>query len=173
MAEKSFHVEVVSADSSLYSGEATFVIAQTTVGELGVLANHEPLLGQLVPGGFVVIVEENGNRRAAAVEGGFLSVTGEAVTVLAESADWADDVDVNAEKTALDEAEPDSPEYHRAHARLTAAQHLSQPAQTGPHPWPGRTTGGKAHEDATTRSRNRGGSPGPRPGGLRRQRRHR
>ena len=102
------------------------MIAQTTVGELGVLANHEPLLGQLVPGGFVVIVEENGNRRAAAVEGGFLSVTGEAVTVLAESADWADDVDVNAEKTALDEAEPDSPEYHRAHARLTAAQHLSR-----------------------------------------------
>ncbi|MBD0863689.1 F0F1 ATP synthase subunit epsilon [Gordonia sp. zg691] len=126
MAEKSFHVEVVSADRNLYSGEATFLIAQTTVGELGVLANHEPLLGQLVPGGFVVIVEENGNRRAAAVEGGFLSVTGEAVTVLAESAEWADDVDVNAEKTALDEAEPDSPEYHRAHARLTAAQHLSK-----------------------------------------------
>ncbi|ATD70438.1 MULTISPECIES: F0F1 ATP synthase subunit epsilon [Gordonia] len=126
MAEKSFHVEVVSADSSLYSGEATFLIAQTTVGELGVLANHEPLLGQLVPGGYVVIVEENGNRRAAAVEGGFLSVTGETVTVLAESADWADDVDINAEKTALERAEADSPEYHRAHARLTAAQQLSK-----------------------------------------------
>ena len=56
MAEKSFKMELVSADAELYSGDATFVIAQTTVGELGVLAGHEPLLGQLVPGGFVVIV---------------------------------------------------------------------------------------------------------------------
>ena len=45
MADKAFHVEVVSADAELYSGEATFVIARTTVGELGVMANHEPLLG--------------------------------------------------------------------------------------------------------------------------------
>ena len=110
MADKSFHVEVVSADRELYSGEATFVIAQTTVGELGVLANHEPLLGQLVPGGFVVIVEESGDRRAAAVEGGFLSVTGESVTILAEAADWADDVDVASERQTLDSAEPGTDE---------------------------------------------------------------
>lgn len=126
MADKSFHVEVVSADRELYSGEATFVIAQTTVGELGVLANHEPLLGQLVPGGFVVIVEESGDRRAAAVEGGFLSVTGESVTILAEAADWADDVDVASERQALDSAEPGTDEYNRAHARLAAAEHLSK-----------------------------------------------
>ncbi|MCH5644334.1 MULTISPECIES: F0F1 ATP synthase subunit epsilon [unclassified Gordonia (in: high G+C Gram-positive bacteria)] len=126
MADKSFHVEVVSADQELYSGEATFVIAQTTVGELGVLAGHEPLLGQLVPGGFVVIVEESGTRKAASVEGGFLSITGESVTILAEAADWADDVDEASERQALESAEPGSPEYNHAHARLTAAQHLSK-----------------------------------------------
>ncbi|KNA89372.1 F0F1 ATP synthase subunit epsilon [Gordonia sp. w5E2] len=125
MAEKSFHVEVVSADAELYSGEATFVIAQTTVGEMGVLANHEPLLGQLVPGGFVVIVEESGTRKAAAVEGGFISVTGESVTILAEAAEWADGVDINAEKSALESAEPDTPEYNRAHARLRAAEQIA------------------------------------------------
>lgn len=126
MAEKSFHVEVVSTDSELYSGPATFVIAQTTVGELGVLAGHEPLLGQLVPGGFVVIVEESGERKAAAIEGGFLSVTGEAVTILAESAQWADGVDITAQKAALDAAEPGSDEYNHAHALLTAAEHLTK-----------------------------------------------
>ena len=125
MAEKSFHVEVVSADAELYSGEATFVIAQTTVGEMGVLANHEPLLGQLVPGGFVVIVEESGTRKAAAVEGGFISVTGESVTILAEAAEWAYGVDVNAEKSALESAEPGTPEYNRAHARLRAAEQIA------------------------------------------------
>ena len=102
------------------------MIAQTTVGELGVLANHEPLLGQLVPGGFVVIVEESGDRRAAAVEGGFLSVTGESVTILAEAADWADDADVASERQTLDSAEPGTDEYNRAHARLAAAEHLSK-----------------------------------------------
>lgn len=126
MADKSFHVEVVSADAELYSGEATFVIAQTTVGELGVLANHQPLLGELVPGGFVVIVEEGGERKAAAIEGGFLSVTGESVTVLAESAEWADGVDVAAQKATLESAEPGSEEYNHAHALLAAAERLGK-----------------------------------------------
>ncbi|GAC70681.1 F0F1 ATP synthase subunit epsilon [Gordonia soli] len=126
MADKSFHVEVVSADSKLYSGDATFLIAQTTVGELGVLAGHEPLLGQLVPGGFVVIDEEGGKRLAAAVQGGFLSVTGETVTVLAESAQWADDVDVATERTNLENADEGSDEYNRAHSRIVAAEHLTK-----------------------------------------------
>ncbi len=126
MAEKTFHVEVVAADEELYSGMATFVIAQTTVGELGVLANHEPLLGQLVPGGFVVIVAEDGTRRAAAVQGGFLSVTGESVTVLAEAAQWAEGIDPAAEKAAMDVADPGSDEYNRAHSRLVAAEHAGK-----------------------------------------------
>lgn len=126
MAEKSFKMELVSADAELYSGDATFVIAQTTVGELGVLAGHEPLLGQLVPGGFVVIVEDDGTRKAAAVEGGFLSVTGESVTVLAESAEWADDVDLAAERSALEAAEPGTEEYNHAHARVRAAEQLAK-----------------------------------------------
>ena len=125
MADKAFHVEVVSADAELYSGEATFVIARTTVGELGVMANHEPLLGQLVPGGYVVIVEESGERMAAAIEGGFLSITGQSVTILAESAEWADDVDVAAERSALESAEPGSDEYNHAQARLSAAEQLA------------------------------------------------
>ncbi|MGC5248011.1 F0F1 ATP synthase subunit epsilon [Gordonia sp. DT219] len=124
MADKSFHVEVVSADAELYSGEATFVIARTTVGELGVMANHEPLLGQLVPGGYVVIVEENGERKAAAIEGGFLSTTGQSVTILAESAEWADGVDITAERSILDSAEPGTDEYNHAQARLSAAEQL-------------------------------------------------
>ncbi|WAC54914.1 F0F1 ATP synthase subunit epsilon [Gordonia sp. SL306] len=126
MADKSFHVEVVAADEKLYSGEATFVIAQTTSGELGVLANHEPLLGQLVPGGFVVIAEESGKRLSAAVQGGFLSVTGESVTILAESAQWADDIDAAAERSALESAEPGTEEYNRAHSRLAAAEHAAK-----------------------------------------------
>ncbi|PYE12649.1 F-type H+-transporting ATPase subunit epsilon [Williamsia limnetica] len=126
MADTAFHVEVVAVDSELYSGEATFVIAQTTEGELGLLANHEPLLGQLIQGGFVLIEEEGGSRKVAAVQGGFLSVTGESVTILAESAEWADDLDRTTEEEALDLAEEGSDEYLRAQSRLRALDELGQ-----------------------------------------------
>lgn len=126
MAENGFHVEVVAVDSELYSGDATFVIAQTTEGELGLLANHEPLLGQLIQGGFVLIEEVGGTRKVAAVQGGFLSVTGESVTVLAESAEWADNVDRTAEEERLDLAEEGSDEYLRAQSRLRALDELGQ-----------------------------------------------
>lgn len=126
MADTAFHVEVVAVDSKLYSGEATFVIAQTTEGELGLLAKHEPLLGQLIQGGFVMIEEEGGARKVAAVQGGFLSVTGESVTILAESADWADDLDRTTEEEALDLAEEGSDEYLRAQSRLRALDELGQ-----------------------------------------------
>lgn len=126
MAENGFHVEVVAVDSELYSGDATFVIAQTTEGELGLLANHEPLLGQLIQGGFVLIEEVGGTRKVAAVQGGFLSVTGESVTVLAESAEWADNVDRTAEEERLDLAEEGSEEYLRAQSRLRALDELGQ-----------------------------------------------
>lgn len=126
MAENGFHVEVVAVDSELYSGDATFVIAQTTEGELGVLANHEPLLGQLIQGGFVLIEEVGGSRKVAAVQGGFLSVTGESVTILAESAEWADDIDRATEEEQLDLAEEGSDEYLRALSRLRALDELGQ-----------------------------------------------
>lgn len=122
MADNAYHVEVVSADRELYSGKATFVIAQTTVGELGVLAHHEPLLGELVEGGVVVIVEESGNRKALAVQGGFLSVTGESLTVLAEAAQWADEIDLEAEKIALESSEENTAEHRVAQARIRAVE---------------------------------------------------
>lgn len=122
MADNAYHVEVVAADRELYSGMATFVIAQTTVGELGVLANHEPLLGELVEGGIVVIVEETGDRKALAVQGGFLSVTGDSLTVLAEAAQWADEIDLDAEKIALETSEENSSEHLVAQARIRAVE---------------------------------------------------
>jgi len=125
MADASFQVEVVAVEERIYSGEATFVIAQTTEGELGVLHNHEPLLGQLVENGFVVIDQTDGVRKVAAVQGGFLSVTGESVTVLAESAEWARDVDVDAEKAILESAEEGSDEYLHAESRLRAVEQLN------------------------------------------------
>ena len=58
------------------------------------------------------------------MQGGFLSVTGETVTVLAESAEWADEVDADAERSVLESEEEGSERYIRAQSRLRAVEEL-------------------------------------------------
>ncbi len=125
MADTAFQVEVVSVEERLWSGEATFVIAQTTEGELGVLAHHEPLFGQLTTGGAVAIDTVGGERLAAAIRGGFLSVTGEKVTVLADGAEWAASLDEAEVRRSLEAATEGSDEQATAQGRLRAIEFLA------------------------------------------------
>lgn len=113
-------VELVAVERRLWSGRATMVIAQTTEGELGVLAGHEPLLGQLVEGGVVKIRTVDDETVVAAVHGGFLSVTGDGVSILAESAELADEIDVEQARAEVAAAE-DADARARAEARVRAA----------------------------------------------------
>lgn len=80
------HVELVAVEEKVWSGEAEMVVARTTEGELGVLPGHAPLLGQLAEPGRVRIKVAGGEQLTYEVAGGFLSVSNEGVTVLAESA---------------------------------------------------------------------------------------
>ena len=124
MADTAFQVEVVSVEERLWSGEATFVIAQTTEGEIGILPGHEPLLGQLKDNGVVTIRPTDGERLVAAVQGGFLSVVGDKVTILADFAIFADEVDTaDAESHLNDE---DSVVKARSEAELAAVRRKSQ-----------------------------------------------
>jgi F-type H+-transporting ATPase subunit epsilon len=84
-----FRVEIVSVESSVWAGEAEMVVARTTEGELAVLAGHAPLLGQLKEPSRVRIRTAEGGEQAWDIAGGFLSVTEDGVTVLAESAEAA------------------------------------------------------------------------------------
>lgn len=79
-------VDLVAVESKIWSGEAAMVVARTTEGELGIQPGHTPLLGQLAESGQVRIKLASGEELAYDVAGGFLSVTGERVTVLAEDA---------------------------------------------------------------------------------------
>jgi len=98
------HVELVSVERLLWSGDATMVIARTTEGELGVLPGHAPLLGELAPGGIVRIQQEGGEELVFAVHGGFLSVTEDGISVLAELAERSDEIDVGRAEQALERA---------------------------------------------------------------------
>jgi F-type H+-transporting ATPase subunit epsilon len=77
-------VELVAVEEKIWSGTADMVVARTTEGELGVLPGHAPLLG-LLKEPSQVRIKSDGGEQAYEVSGGFLSVTGEGVTILAES----------------------------------------------------------------------------------------
>lgn len=121
-------VELVAVERKIWSGEARMVIARTTEGELGVLPGHAPLLGELAPGGVVTIRVEGGDDVVAAAHGGFLSVSERGVSILAETAELADEIDVERAREALrrsEEAGSDDEDAlqagRRAQSRLRAA----------------------------------------------------
>jgi F-type H+-transporting ATPase subunit epsilon len=79
-------VEVVSPEKRVWSGEAKMVSARTLEGDIGVLPNHAPLLGVLVDG-TVSIEAVDGTREEFKINGGFLSVSNNRVSILGQSAD--------------------------------------------------------------------------------------
>jgi len=83
------HVDLVAVEEAVWSGEADIVIAKTVEGELGILHGHMPLLGQLAEPSQVRIRQSGGDSLTFDVTGGFLSVTADGVTVLAESCEPA------------------------------------------------------------------------------------
>ncbi len=120
------HVELVSVERKLWSGDANAVFARTPDGEIGILPGHQPLLAELSAGWFVRIDREGESELRVAVDGGFLSVREDGVSVLAEVAQNAEDVDVAEARELLERSQnDDTPESvdarNRALSRLRAA----------------------------------------------------
>lgn len=125
MSEKTFRVDVVSPDHVLYSGDATFLRAQTTDGQVGILANHSPIFAQLANGGCVVVTSADGSTLAIAAQGGFLSVDGESVKVLAESAQLAKEIDITLEREVLAANDEGTEAYLTALSKIRAVEAVS------------------------------------------------
>jgi F-type H+-transporting ATPase subunit epsilon len=124
MAE--MQVRLVSVERPIWSGMANAVYARTTEGEIGILPGHSPLLGALAPGWLVRIQQTDGVEQRIAVHGGFLSVRSDGVSVLAEMAESAEEIDVARAREALQRAGDNADEEsvalrNRALARLRAA----------------------------------------------------
>ena len=96
-------VELVAADRTVWSGQATLVVAKTAEGDIGVLRNHMPVLSLLVDG-VVEIVPVDGERMYAAVDGGFLSVANNRVSILSDHAQLPEEIDVDKARSDLEEA---------------------------------------------------------------------
>ncbi len=78
-------VSIVSADAEIWAGEATMVSARTVVGEIGILAGHEPMLAILAPGA-VRVTTAGGERVEVSADDGFLSVEHDTITIVARQA---------------------------------------------------------------------------------------
>ena len=130
MAEQ-LHVELVAADRTVWSGEATMVIARTVDGDIGVLRNHAPLLSLLTDAN-TEIYTEDGGVVVAVVDGGFISVANNRVSILSERAVLAEDVKIDQAKAELEEAQrlvgtDDTAEQRirRAESRIRAVERAS------------------------------------------------
>jgi F-type H+-transporting ATPase subunit epsilon len=87
------HVDVVSVAESIYSGEAEFVVLPGVMGELGIYPKHTPLITQIKPGEVRIKVPGQEEEQIVFVQGGFLEVQPDVVTVLSDTAIRARDLD--------------------------------------------------------------------------------
>lgn len=121
-------VAVVSAERSIWQGKAKSIVAKTPDGEIGVLPGHSPVLALLLEAP-LRIETVDGVKVLVAVHGGFFSVDSDRVNVIAETAELAEEIDVERAKAALERARqaaggPDDPEAaaaKRAETRLAVA----------------------------------------------------
>jgi F-type H+-transporting ATPase subunit epsilon len=90
---KTFHVDIVSAEQAIFSGEATMLIAPGEAGELGILPEHVPLLTRIKPGTLRIQTGEGGEEEIIYVSGGMMEVQPDVVTVLADTSIRAHDLD--------------------------------------------------------------------------------
>lgn len=102
MAEK-FNLKIISPTRIFFDGDADMVEMKTTEGEIGVLAGHIPLTAILEPG-ILKIHKEDGIKEAA-LHDGFVEIQKDHVTVLAESCEWPDEIDVERAEEAKVRAE--------------------------------------------------------------------
>lgn len=120
------HVDIVSAEAEIYSGEATMVHAPAELGEVGIAPRHTPLVTRLIPGD-VRVKTESGEEELVYVSGGILEVQPYVVTVLSDSATRAHDLDEAAVEEARRKAaerisqQQDDYDYARARAELAEA----------------------------------------------------
>ena len=116
-------VAIVAVERKIWTGKATFLFTRTTSGEIGILPNHIPVVAQLVDDAMVRVEREGEDDLRIAVHGGFMSVTEAGVTILAEAAEFASEID--ADEANLAAPSDDAAAPARGRARLRAPGQLA------------------------------------------------
>ncbi len=96
-------LQVICPDRIFYEGEVSMVELTTTEGEIGIYPRHIPLTCILAPG--VMAITENAEMKIAALHSGFVQILPEKVTVMAEVAEWPDEIDLDRARAAQERAQ--------------------------------------------------------------------
>jgi len=129
------HVDVVSAEEAIFSGPATMLFAPGAMGDLGIMPRHAPLLTSIKPGEVRIVTEQGADEIVLYVSGGMLEIQPGAVTILADTAQRASDIDEAAALAAKERAEKllgdqkDDVDYAAASAELAEAMAQLQAVQ--------------------------------------------
>jgi F-type H+-transporting ATPase subunit epsilon len=120
-SRNTLHIEVVTADRELYNGEAEFISAPGLDGRMGILPGHAALLAVLTTGG--LRIDLRGSEETLFVSGGFIEVANNHVTVLADTAEHAEEIDTARAEEARRQAQERLADVHSAtdRAALQAA----------------------------------------------------
>ncbi len=105
MSAATIHVDVVSAEESIFSGEAQFVVLPGESGELGIYPRHTPLITRIKPGTVEITPPGGGDKQLIFVAGGILEVQPKGITVLADTAIRGHDLDEAKANEAIQRAE--------------------------------------------------------------------
>ena len=97
-----FHLRVMTVDRCFYDDDVDRIIIRTTQGDVGILPNHVPYIAAVGIGGLTIFKE--GEKRVAAVAGGFVEVSRDQTVVLARTCEWADEIDVHRAREAAERA---------------------------------------------------------------------
>ena len=103
-ADNLFDLKIITPDRVFYSGKASFLELNTVEGGIGIYKNHIPMTTVLEPG-IATITEEGGNKKEAALHTGFMEILGDRITILAEIAEWPDEIDFERAEEARSRAE--------------------------------------------------------------------
>ena len=121
------HIDVVSAEESIFSGEAEFIAAPAQMGEVGIYPHHAPMITSIKPGALRIKLADKNEEQLIYISGGILEVQPGVVTVLADTAIRGQDLDeaqANAAKKAAEEAmknRSSDVDYAKAQAELAEA----------------------------------------------------
>jgi len=103
MADNLFDLQIICPDRVFYEGKVSMLELNTTEGEVGILKNHVPMTMILAPG--AATITEEGGQKEAAIHSGFIEVLQDRITVLAEVAEWPDEIDLHRAEEARIRAE--------------------------------------------------------------------
>lgn len=104
MADKLMDVKIMAPDRVFYEGQVSFMEFNTTEGIVGIYPKHIPMTVVIAPG-VLKLVEDNGDTKEAALLSGFAEVLGDSITILAESVEWPDEIDIKRAEEARIRAE--------------------------------------------------------------------